>query len=143
MEYEAKKSLAKVFLIGIIMSAIFVVLGVVVHSACFALLIVSLGYTIILCLKLGSIKMQFYKDKVVISGGVLSHSEGQEPLIGVSSISVRQSFLGGLLNYGTVTVIFTGQKFLCFAEIKNPLELKYYLEQKLVKKSEVSQVGLI
>ena len=72
--------------------------------------------------------IEFYDNKIVVKSGVLSKQENQSVFGGVYSVSISQSFLGRIFNYGSVRVDCPGKWDVDTESIKNPSALKKYLE---------------
>lgn len=71
-------------------------------------------------------------DRRVISKfGLLSRTTSEQRLSKVESIQVHQSFLGRLLNFGTVTIIGTGSSDTTFGPMANPIACKRAIEAQL------------
>ena len=156
IKYKARKTLIKVLFWGIISIVLFLAGGVAVgyylgeidltgkfnmiflYPAALPFII-----TLIECLKLIFIKMDFYDEKVVVRKGILSRTENQQAFVGVSGIKITQSIFGRIFNYGTVCFLLTGHKKFSFVDIRKPKKLKEYLETKWVNTTDAKQVGLI
>ena len=72
--------------------------------------------------------IEFYDNKIVVKSGVLSKQENQSVFGGVYSVSISQSFLGRIFNYGDVRVDCPGKWDVGTESIKDPAALKKYLE---------------
>ena len=72
--------------------------------------------------------IEFYDNKIVVKSGVLSKQERQSVFGGVYSVSVSQSFLGRIFNYGDVSVDCPGRWDVGTYSIKDPAALRTYLE---------------
>ena len=72
--------------------------------------------------------IEFYDNKIVVKSGVISKREKQSVFGGVYSVSVSQSFVGRIFNYGNIKVDCPGRWDIDTEGIKNPMELKKYLE---------------
>lgn len=79
----------------------------------------------------------FYADKVVVKKGWLNTSEKTFVFVGVFSVNISQSLIGKIYNYGTLEVDFAGKNDINTTFIKNPRELKKYLESKIIKQGNV------
>ncbi len=79
--------------------------------------------------------VEFYDDKTVTKSGVLSKQESQSVFAGVYSVSVSQSLLGRIFNYGDVYVDCPGIWDVNTEGVKDPLALKKYLETKITAKN--------
>lgn len=73
--------------------------------------------------------ISFYNNKVVQRSGILSKHEKTNILTHVLSVSVHQTFIGRIFNYGNITVDVMGQWDIDMRGIKNPRKAKEYLEQ--------------
>ena len=72
--------------------------------------------------------IEFYDNKIVVKSGVLSKQENQSVFGGVYSVSVSQSLMGRVFNYGNIQVDCPGRWDIDTAGIKDPSALKKYLE---------------
>ena len=72
--------------------------------------------------------IEFYDDKIVVKSGVLNKNEVQSVFGGVYSVSVSQSFVGRIFNYGKIQVDCPGRWDIDTEGIKDPSALKKYLE---------------
>ena len=72
--------------------------------------------------------IEFYDNKIVVKSGVLSKQENQSVFGGVYSVSVSQSFVGRIFNYGNIQVDCPGRWDIDTKGIKDPSALKKYLE---------------
>ena len=70
----------------------------------------------------------FYDNKIVVKSGVLNKKERQSVFGGVYSVSVSQSFVGRIFNYGSIQVDCPGRWDIDTVGIKDPSALKKYLE---------------
>ena len=72
--------------------------------------------------------IEFYDDKIVVRSGVLNKNEVQSVFGGVYLVSVSQSFMGRIFNYGNIKVDCPGRWDIDTTGIKDPSALKKYLE---------------
>ena len=72
--------------------------------------------------------LEFYADKIVVRSGVLNKNEVQSVFGGVYLVSVSQSFMGRIFNYGNIKVDCPGRWDIDTVGIKDPSALKKYLE---------------
>ena len=72
--------------------------------------------------------IEFYDNKIVVKSGVLNKKETQSVFAGVYSVSVSQSFVGRIFNYGNIQVDCPGEWDIDTAGVKEPSALKKYLE---------------
>jgi len=94
-------------------------------------LIIPLIVQIVKCVNAASQVIEFYNDKVVIKSGVLNKNEKQCIFLGVRSVSIHQTLMGRLFNYGDVNVDCVGKWDVDTTNIKRPKEFKAYLESRL------------
>lgn len=87
----------------------------------------------IIALKAESI--EFYDQKVVQRSGIIAKRERQSLLTNVTSVSVNQSVLGRIFNYGDVQVDLIGKWDINTNGISNPHKLKEFLENYLSDKN--------
>ena len=79
----------------------------------------------------------FYNDKIVVKKGLLNISEKTFVFTGVISVDINQSLLGRIFNYGNLEVDFVGKNDISTKHIKNPRELKTYLESKIIQRNNI------
>ena len=72
--------------------------------------------------------IEFYNNKIVVKSGVLNKKERQSVFAGVYSVSVSQSLVGRIFNYGNIQVDCPGRWDIDTVGIKDPSALKKYLE---------------
>ena len=79
--------------------------------------------------------IEMYDDKLVIKSGVLNKSEDQIAFSGVYSISLKQSLIGRMFDYGDIVIDAPGSWADISTEgIKAPKEFKKYLEGNIISK---------
>jgi uncharacterized membrane protein YdbT with pleckstrin-like domain len=84
-------------------------------------------------------RLEFYADKIIVRSGFLNKKEETMVFMGVTGVSVSQSFWGQLFNYGTVKVDCVGKWDVEHTTyIKNPKELQTYLKGRIVKTNPVA-----
>ena len=91
-------------------------------------LVIPLIIQIARILSAKSYSIEFYDNKIVVKSGVFSKQENQSVFGGVYSVSISQSFLGRIFNYGDVRVDCPGKWDVGTESIKDPSALKKYLE---------------
>lgn len=75
-------------------------------------------------------RIEFYDNKVVYKKGVFSRKEITTTFLGVLSVSVDQTFVGRIFNYGDVVIDTVGRWDISTENIARPHKLKKYLETK-------------
>ena len=73
--------------------------------------------------------IEFYNDRVVVKSGVLSKRERNTVFTSVMSVSIDQSIKGRMFGFGNVRVDVIGKWDVNTEGIKNPYQLKKYLEK--------------
>jgi uncharacterized membrane protein YdbT with pleckstrin-like domain len=68
-----------------------------------------------------------YNKKVVLCSGFLAKTVIDIPVSKIESIDVRQSILGGILNYGAVIITGTGGSVQFMNFVHDPLRCKNYV----------------
>ena len=111
--YVAKKSVAPVLSFWLII---------------FFWLVIPLIIQIARILSAKCYSIEFYDNKIVVKSGVLNKKERQSVFGGVYSVSVSQSFMGRIFNYGSIQVDCPGRWDIDTVGIKDPSALKKYLE---------------
>ena len=79
--------------------------------------------------------IEFYDQKVVQRSGILAKQERQSLLTNITSVSVNQSLLGRIFNYGNVQVDLIGKWDINTDGVSNPHILKEFLEDYLSNKN--------
>ena len=87
--------------------------------------------------KIKSVRISFYGDRVIERSGILSKRERQSLFQGVLSVSVEQSFSGRLFGYGNVKIDVFGKWDIDTHGFVRPEELKRYLETRMIRKGEI------
>lgn len=95
-------------------------------------LIVPLILIILDMVRAGIEKIEFYEKNVIEKTGIISKNEKNTIFKGVVSVTVNQGFWGRLFGYGDVHIDLIGKNNLHLEKIKNPYELKKFLETKIV-----------
>ncbi|MBO5931474.1 MAG: PH domain-containing protein [Clostridia bacterium] len=72
--------------------------------------------------------ISFYNNKVVIKSGILRKNERTTILTPVLSVTVKQTFWGRIFNYGNIHVDMVGKWDINMRGVKNPMEVKAFLE---------------
>ena len=75
--------------------------------------------------------IECYDTKIVVKSGVLNKIEDQCVFAGVYSVSVSQSLVGSIFNYGNIRVDCPGKWDIDTEGIKAPTEFKKYLEKHI------------
>lgn len=78
--------------------------------------------------------IEFYDDKIIKKWGVFKRETQSTIFMGVYSVSMKQSLMGRIFNYGNIEVDCPGQWDVNTNGIKNPSELKEYLEHRITAK---------
>ena len=76
--------------------------------------------------------IEFYDGYVIQKSGVLSRKEKRSVFPKVAAVSVEQSLLGRIFNYGNVNVDVVGSWDVDLKGIAQPNDLKKYLEDKMI-----------
>jgi len=82
------------------------------------------------------IKTQRYvidKDNIHAIGAMFGVSRITKKLSGITSMQIKQSILGGLMNYGNIEIDFFGGGQLIMENIKNPDEVLTKIENFMKK----------
>ena len=115
-EYVAKKSVWSVITLWRIVSCI---------------LIIPIIFLIANIIKNATYRIEFYKDKIVVSYGLISVRRKQTIFMGITGVSVNQSIGGRIFNYGDVLVDVVGRWDVSTTNIHNPKKLEEYLETRV------------
>ena len=111
--YIAKKSMASVLSFWLIV---------------FCWLVIPLIIQIVRIISAKCYSIEFYDNKIVVKSGILNKKEKQSVFAGVYSVSVSQSFIGRIFNYGDIYIDCPGKWDVNTKNIKYPVLLKNYLE---------------
>ncbi len=84
--------------------------------------------------------IEFYDDYIIEKSGLISKREKRSAFTGVIGVSVSQSFGQRIFRYGDVQVDVPGKWDINTKNVANPYGLKRYLEGKLIKRSQVTNV---
>lgn len=71
---------------------------------------------------------KFYGTKIMRTKGILNKDRRQTELVGSYKVSIAQTRIGEIFNYGNVTVEGHNKWKFTLANVKNPYGLKKYLE---------------
>jgi len=97
-------------------------------------LIIPLIIQIVRILTVKAYSIEIYDEKIVTKSGLLSKNENQSVFAGVYSVSISQTFLGRIFGYGDIRVDCPGKWDIDTRGIKNPKDLKKFLETKITAK---------
>ncbi len=75
--------------------------------------------------------LEFHENKIITKTGVFNKHQTQSLFAGVYSVTVYQSFLGRIFNYGDIKIDCPGKWDVDTTGIKNPHGLRRYLEKRL------------
>lgn len=78
------------------------------------------------------------KNQIILRSGLLVRQTVDIPLSKIESIDIRQSILGSVLRYGTLTITGTGGTRQFLAYLSRPLTCRRYIEQLLQTKVDAS-----
>ena len=95
-------------------------------------LIVPLILIIVDMVRAGIERVEFYEKNVLQKTGIISKNEKNIVFKGVVSVSVNQSIWGRLFGFGDVYIDLVGKNNMQLEKVKNPYELKKFLETKIV-----------
>ena len=77
-------------------------------------------------------KIEFYDNKIIRKSGVFRRHVQQVVFAGVYAVTINQSFIGRIFNYGTVLLDTRGKWDVKWTQgIKDPYTLKAFLETKM------------
>lgn len=82
----------------------------------------------------------FYKDKIVTKQGIINTKQKEQVFKGVLSVSVNQTLKGKIFKFGDVYVDVAGKHNLNLPGVKNPFELKEYLESRQIESDSLKHV---
>ena len=94
-------------------------------------LIIPLIVQIAKTLRAASYSLEFYDNKIVTKWGIFARNEKQCVFAGVRAVTLSQTLKGRIFNYGNVSVDCVGKWDVDTSNIKNPLDLKRFLESRI------------
>ena len=101
----------------------------------FCWLIVPAIVQVVRILQAKCYSLEFYDSKIIVKSGVLNKKEKQTVFGGVYAVSVSQSLLGRIFSYGDLSADAPGKWDVSTYGIKNPRELKQYLERFITQET--------
>jgi len=102
-------------------------------------LIIPLISMIIKILETKKQEIQFFDNKIVLKSGLFNTKEKQSALTKILSVSINRTFWGRIFNYGNLKLDVVGKGDLQFDFVKNPDELKKYIES-IIAGTDYSQL---
>jgi uncharacterized membrane protein YdbT with pleckstrin-like domain len=96
-----------------------------------ALLALSLGGFFLQFLNLKTAYFDVFSDKVCFRRGILTRNISSVPLRRIESVDVKQSFIGCILNYGSIILTGSGGSHYYMHQISSPLTCRRMIEQEL------------
>ena len=78
--------------------------------------------------------------RIIIKSGVFNKHINQYAIAGITEINVNQTFWGRIFSYGDVSIALAGNKHVSLSGIKDPDEVKSYLEGKLSKTADTTHM---
>lgn len=123
--------------------ALLVVIGVVMGVALYrsvpeppwlwwigpAIVLVGLGFGLVHWVELMTSEFAVTSTRVIFKVGLVARYTTELLLTKVESISVNQTLVGRLLNYGDITVIGTGGTREVFRRVGNPIAFRNFVQQ--------------
>ena len=82
----------------------------------------------------------FYEDRIIEKSGVFSKNETEMAFVGISAVSIHQSLLGRIFNFGDILVDVVGKWNINTKGVKKPKAVKEFLAQYIVKNENVTKV---
>ena len=114
--------------------------SVTIWRILFCWLIFPVIFLLIDIFKLNSYKLEIFENQILETYGVLSKNQKQTAFSGIVSVTINQTLFGRFFNYGNVTIDIVGKNDLVIENIKNPNDLKTFLESKIIKIDEKQTV---
>jgi uncharacterized membrane protein YdbT with pleckstrin-like domain len=123
--------------------ALLVLIGVAIGVACYrtipeppwlwwigpAIVLVGIGFGAIHWVELITSEFAVTSTRVIFKVGLVARYTTELLLTKVESISVNQTLVGRLLNYGDITVIGTGGTREVFRRVRDPIGFRNYVQQ--------------
>ena len=97
-------------------------------------LIIPLVIQIVRILQVKKEVIEFYDERIVRKWGLINKQEKQSVFAGVYSVEMTIPFWGMIFGYGNINVDCPGTWDISTRGIKNPKELKSYLESKITSR---------
>lgn len=108
---------------------------------CFLLLVFGIIpgviYILVKRLSVRNYQVLFYEDKYVERSGIINIHEKDVVFKGVLSVSIYKDLKGRMFKFGNVMADVAGNNNIAIYGIKNPEELKKYLQTKIINPSEL------
>jgi len=73
--------------------------------------------------------------RLIFKTGFISRKTNEIPLSKVESISINQSIMGRLLNYGDISVVGSGATLQCFETVSDPILFKNAIDASIAAKN--------
>ena len=147
--YVARKTMISKKFIGSIFIAILglaiVISGFVIKGGMYisivgaVVMLVSILVALFEALSQRSNVIEFYEKKYVVKSGIINKHENEALLTNIVSVSVSQGLGGSLFHYGTVRLDVVGKHDVRLVGVKNPHELKKYIET-LMNKTDMNNI---
>jgi uncharacterized membrane protein YdbT with pleckstrin-like domain len=123
--------------------ALLVLIGAAIGVACYqnipeppwlwwigpAIVLVGLGFGLVHWVELMTSEFAVTSTRVIFKVGLVARCTTELLLTKVESISVNQTLVGRLLNYGDITVIGTGGTREVFRRVSNPIAFRNFVQQ--------------
>jgi uncharacterized membrane protein YdbT with pleckstrin-like domain len=94
-----------------------------------AIILVALGFGLVHWVELMTSEFAVTTTRVIFKVGLVARYTTELLLSKVESISVDQTLVGRLLNYGDITVIGTGGTREVFRRVRDPIGFRNYVQQ--------------
>lgn len=85
-------------------------------------------------------KVEITPKTLKVTKGVFSKSTKEYAVAGITEINVDRTFGGRLFRYGSINVSLAGSRNVTLESVLHPEEVKKYLEQMLLKTSDVTHI---
>jgi membrane protein YdbS with pleckstrin-like domain len=95
------------------------------------LLFIPFIIQIVMIIEIRHDKIEFYDNRIVQKHGIITIHEKQSIFAGVYSVTVSQTLLGRIFNFGMIKVDCPGEWDIDTACISHPQRLKRYLEKRI------------
>jgi uncharacterized membrane protein YdbT with pleckstrin-like domain len=94
-----------------------------------AIVLVGVGFGLVHWVELMTSEFAVTSTRVIFKVGLVARYTTELLLTKVESISVNQTLVGRLLNYGDITVIGTGGTREVFRRVSNPIVFRNFVQQ--------------
>ena len=100
------------------------------HSNLILITVMVIFYSLILYSERFLNEYGITNQRVISKSGIVSRNIEEMSLKSIESINVKQSILGRILNYGSISITGRGNAVLVFKDIDSPVEIRKKIQNK-------------